>query len=1118
MPKLAVLRLLALAAAPVLLWAPAAGATAAPGPDTTPADPSLARLLRMADIEGDTIVFSYAGDLWAVGAEGGQARRLTTHPGIEQFPKLSPDGTQVAFTADYSGTRQVHVMSITGGEPRQLTFYNDVGPLPPRGGVDNRVLDWTPDGSEILFLPHRLGWGERMGVPYLVPAAGGMERPLGPPEGGGGMFSPDGTKLVYTPIEREFRTWKRHRGGRAQDVWIYDLVANTSEQLTDFRGTDNQPMWIGNTIYFTSDRTGILNLWAYDLATRETRQVTHFTRWDVLWPSAGRDRIVFEAGGWIWRFDPRDSSTVRVPIHLDGDFRDALPRRWAVGDDIESAELSPSGARAVFGARGDVFTVPAKDGEPRNLTRTPGIREHSVSWSPDGQWVAYLSDRTGEYEIYVRRADGSGEERQVTRDGRTWRFAPSWSPDSKLLAFGDRTARLWVVDVATGAATEVDRGVREDITHYRWSPDSRWLVYSRSGENQNQRIVVWSAAERRTYELSDGSTNDTLPVFDPKGRYLYFRSDRDFNLTFSGYEFDFLYTRPNRIYVALLTADTPSPFLPKSDEEPGAAATPAKGTAAEEKEGKKNAKPDAKNGEAASAASPAPVRIDLAGFADRVRAIPGPSGGYGALEATAAGPLYLRMPAEGPATLYLYDLEAREEKSVLAGINGFSLSADGNKLLWSTNDGSFGIADAKPGQDTGKGRLALAKLEVELEPRAEWRQVFVDAWRLMRDWFYDPAMHGLDWPAMRAKYEELLPWVAHRADLDYVLGELGGELNAGHVYVETNNDWQVERRNGALLGAELVADPSGYFRIAKIFPGENWSEEFRSPLTEPGVRAKVGDLVLAIDGVSTKGVDNVYRLLAGKGDRTITLTLNDQPTLDGAHQERIRPITRETNLRYLDWVRSRREMVSRLSGGKIGYIHLPNTGPAGARELYKGFYAQAHEQALILDDRYNGGGFIPFYMIDLLSRPLLSYWARRDQLPFTTPGYYNLGPKAVLMNGYSSSGGDAFPYYFRQRGLGPLIGTRTWGGLIGLSGNPDLMDGGSVNVPTFRFIDPATGAWAVENEGVAPDIEVIDRPELVVAGRDPSLEKAVEVLLAELAKNPPQPLTVPPPPNETGAP
>ncbi len=1062
---------------------------------------NLTRLLRQPDIHGDKIAFVYAGDIWVADARGGDARRLTSDEGVEYFPKFSPDGKWIAFCGEYSGSRQVFVISADGGTPRQLTFYNDVGRIPPRGGIDNRVLDWTPDGKNILFNPHRLPWNDRMPRHYIVPAAGGTETPLAIPEGSAGMYSPDGTKIVYTPIEREFRTWKRYRGGRAQDVWIYDLVSNKAEQITNSEATDNQPMWLGNTIYFASDREGgKLNLYAYDLTTKQTRKLTNHSDYDVLWPSADAKQIVYENGGSIWRFDPATGKSERVPIHVYGDFKGTVPHFTNVRENIESFSVSPTAARALFEARGDIFSVPAKHGEIRNLTQTTGVREMDPVWSPDGKWIAYLSDRNGnEYEIYVRPADGSGEERQVTRGGKAWKFAPIWSPDSKLLAFSDKDRALHILEVSSGAVTDVDRDEYGDITHYRWSPDSRWVAYTKQSPAQFGSIFVWSVPDKKSLRLTSDMTDDAEPVFDPKGRYLYFTSNRDINLTFSAMEFNYVTTDPTRVYVATLSADTPAPLLPQTDEEKAAGEPPAAPAPDEKKEEKKDDK---------KPAATVIVKIDPAGLEQRVRAIPGAPGIYRSLEAVSNGVLYLTGPNARPA-LKLYNLDDRKEETILENVRAYDLSANREKLLVRAGN-NFAIIAPKASQKTDESTLSLDRMESKVDPRAEWAQEFNDAWRILRDWFYDPNMHGLDWNLMRERYGQLVPFVAHRADFDYILGELGGELNAGHVYVESSDDWQVKRIDNGLLGAEIVP-ADGYYRVEHIFPGENWQDALRSPLTEPGVNVKNGDYILAVDGVSTKGVENFYRLMENKANRVVTLLVNAKPDPAGAHEEQVRPVAKETNLRYLDWVQSRRDYVDKASGGRIGYLHLPNTGREGNVELFKNFYPLANKDALIIDDRYNGGGFIPDRMIELLDRQVLNYIVRRNAKPTTTPAYAHVGPKAMLINGYSASGGDALPYYFRKRGLGKLIGTRTWGGLIGISGNPSLMDGGNITAPQFRFLD-TEGVWMVEGVGVPPDIEVVDRPDLVAAGRDPSLEKAVEVLLQELKEKPKKPVVVPAPP------
>jgi len=1059
------------------------------------------RLLRFPDIHGQQIAFVYAGDIYTASAVGGVAQRLTSDKGLELYPKFSPDGLWIAFSAEYSGTRQVWVMPAAGGEPRQLTFYTDVGPMPPRGGTDYRVLDWTPDGKHILVRANRTPYGQRNGVPMLVPFEGGMEQRLGPPETGGGMLSADGKTYVFTPFDREFRTWKRHRGGRAQDVWTYDLENNTSRQLTDFVGTDQQPVWANGRIYWVSDRDFTLNLFAMDADGGNVSKITDFDEFDVLWPSSDRQRIVFENGGYVWLHDPAAGETRRVPIRVRGDRPYTLPAFKNVTAQIESFDISPQGERAVFGARGEMFTAPAKHGEIRNISRTPAAREISVAWSPDGKWISYLSDATGEYEIYVRAQDGSGEPKQVTRDGKVWRFPPVWSPDSKKLAYADSANRLSVVEIDSGRVHEVDttrhtNASFRDLTQYAWSPDSLWLAYTKVNESYNSSIWVYSLRDKSASQLTPDTTNEQSPAFDPEGRYLYFTSTRDWNLVFSAYEFNYLYNDATRIFGATLAADGPALNRPRSDE----------AAVGESSEGDKDAdKKDKKGGSE-------PLRFDLEGFNERVTALEVSAGNYVGLIANEGGLFFVSTSPNGGELRY-YELEKREGKKVLENITGYALSADGKKLLWRQRD-KFGIADAKPEVDAGKTALSLERLEMRVDPQVEWSQMYVDAWRILRDWFWDPGHHGQDWEVIRDRYAPLVDHVAHRADLDYIFGEIGGELNAGHIYVNSSPDMpEVERHPGGMLGAVIERDESGYFRISHIFPGENWHDYYRSPLTEAGVNAAEGDFILAVDGVSTLGVDNFYRLLENKGERVVQLTLNGRPAERGARVEHVKTVSSEVNLRYLDWVTENRRRVHELSDGRIGYIHVPNTAVEGNRELFKGMLAEARRDALIIDDRYNGGGFIPDRMIELLARTPLNYWVWRGFEPQPRPLLSHSGPKAMLINGLASSGGDALPYYFRKLGLGPLIGTRTWGGLIGISGNPSLADGGSIIPATFRFLD-AEGHWAVENEGVAPDIEVIDRPEAIAAGRDPSLEKAVEVLLEELRNNPPRQIQTPPAPSD----
>ena len=1055
------------------------------------AAPAETRLLRFPHIHGNTVVFTYAGDLYTASLDGGRATRLTSHEGLEIFARFSPDGRWIAFSGEYAGTRQVYLIPSTGGEPRQLTFYPDVGPMPPRGGYDHLVLDWTPDGRKILVRANRTPFGERVGRYYLVdPFEGGLERPLEIPEGASGAtFDPTGTKLAYNVKSREWRHWKRYQGGRQQDVWLYDLEAHASQRITDYPGTDNFPLWVGDDVFFVSDRGAgrKLNLWRHDTATGEAVQVTAHDEFDVLWPSRGEGGIVYQNGGWIWHLDPATGESRRLSITVPGDRPHTTPRWLNAKDRIESFDLAPSGKRVVFGARGELFTVPAEHGNTRNLSRTPAARERDVAWSPDGRRVAYLSDATGAYELYVRDAAGAGEPRQLTRDGESWIYAPRWSPDSRWIAWSDQRNRLRAVDVESGRIREIDAATTGRLDDFAWAPDSRWVAYTKRSANTMSAVWLYSFDDDAATPVTGDMTDEGDPAFDPAGRFLYFVSARDFDFGDEGFD--------ARIFAATLQRDDPHPFPPRSDEEP--AATPAgmaagSGTAG----GAGGAGAAGRGGEsgadASSSSSPRlPLRIDLDGLGDRVVALPGvPPGRYGGLTGTDKGLLYL-----SGGTLHLYELEAREAKPVLEGIRGYAVTPDRSKLLYTTGE-EYGIVSVAPGQKTGDG-LDLSGMEMRVDPRVEWTQVYHDAWLIMRDWFYDPDLHGVDWSAMYDRYRPLVDHVAHRADLDFILAELIAEMNVGHAYVNSSPEMPgPERVDVGLLGAEL--EPAGdRYRIATIFPGENWHEEFRSPLTEPGVSVREGDYLLAIDGEPVTTADNPYRFLVNKADRIVRVTVSGRADGRNARTYDVRPVSSELGLRYQAWVARNAALVDSLSGGRIGYIHLPNTAVPGHRELYEGFRPLHTKEALVIDDRYNGGGFIPEEMALMLGRPLLNYWARRNVDMYSQPVVVHTGPKAVLINGQSSSGGDAFPFYFRRLGLGPLIGERTWGGLVGISGNPDFVDGGSIAVPVFAFIDEE-GEWAVEGEGVSPDIEVLDRPEQIARGQEPIIETAVEYLLREL--------------------
>lgn len=1055
------------------------------------------RLMRYPDINKNLIAFVYAGDIWTVDANGGDAKRLTSHKGLELFPKISPDGKWIAFSAEYSGSRQVYVMPSTGGTPKQLTYYNSVGMMPPRGGFDNAILDWNPDSKSILVRMNRTPFGERNGTYYQVSIEGGLEQPLQIPEGGFGVFSPDAKKMCFAPISREFRTWKRYKGGRAADLWIYDLEKDQSERITSFVGSDQIPSWYKNAIYFASDRDLKLNIYKYDLATKEISQLTHHKTFDVMWPSGENGQIAYENGGQLFKLNLETGKEERVVVNISFDNPNTLPYYKNVKDFINGAAVSPSGKRALFDARGDIFSVPAKNGVSINLTQTQGVRETAPSWSPNGKYISYYSDATGEYEIYLLENKKGAKARQLTFGSSAWMYEPIWSPNSKYLLFFDRSLKLKYLDVESGELKEVDVADRNEITDFSFSPDSKWIAYGKDDSNGQGAIWVHQLASGKNYRLTDSSFSDFNPVFSKDGNFIFFLSNRDFNLDFSSFEFDYLYNNATRIFALSLQADGPKLMALKNDvEEVKEETQPAE---SKKKSKKEEAEPEAKPS----------VAIDFEGIEKRISAFPLPSGNYYNLEAVEGGILYV---SEG--ALHHYLIEKEEDEVIFNSISDYTATGDGSKIMYRKGS-TYGITDFSAGQQVGVGELSLDDLDMKIDPKKEWKQIYTDGWRIFRDFYYVANMNGVDWKQIKANYNQLLPYVSHRADLDYILGEIIAESNTGHCYVNYGDFERVKPIETGLLGAKLSLDKaSGKYIISKIYPGENWTANRRSPLTEQGVYVKEGDYLLSINGHELSADVNPYLYLEDQVGKRVEITVNSQADFEGAKTYTIKPIDSELELMYLNWVKERRAMVDSLSGGKIGYIHVPNTAIEGNRELNRGMYAYHNKQALIIDDRYNGGGFIPDQMADLLDRKVLSYWHRRGLAPSQTPGVAHDGPKAMLINSYSSSGGDALPYYFRKKGLGKLIGTRTWGGLVGMSGNAGLVDGGYIAVPRFGIFDE-NEKWIIEGIGVYPDIEVYDQSHLVANGEDPSIQKAVEVLLKELEQKPAKQISDPADPDRS---
>lgn len=1109
------------------------------------------RLMRFPDISKDQIAFSYGGDLWLVSRQGGIARRITAHPGLELFPKFSPDGKWLAFTGQYDGNFNVYVMPAEGADPKQLTFWPDVVQVPERMGPNNEVITWLPDSKRILFLSRHDTFNDWFGRLWTVGIEGGLPERLPIDKGGLTSFSPDGTQIAYNRIFRNFRTWKREKGGMAEGIWIYDFKRSASERISDYQGLDTSPMWRGDTIYFTSDRgpDQRMNLYAYDIRSKLIRQLTQFTDYDINWPSLGPDAIVFENGGFLYLFDLKTEKAQKLTIDLPGD-RDLARKRWDnVSKWVTDFDISPEGKRVVFTARGDVFTVPAKEGSIRNLTRTPGIRERNATWSPDGTWIAYLSDRTGEYELYILPQDGLGQETRVTTDGKVFRMAPVWSPDSKKLAYADKDLKLWYVDINAKKPTLVDQAKYGEITRYSWSPDSQWIAYDKPAENERSVIYLYSLADGKITPLTDSFTDSAAPVFDDSGKYLYFLSNRDYNEVLGVYDFEFSNPKAARVYVVTLRADLPSPFAPRSDEETAKKAESAATTAKEEKaEGKgkgKKRKEEKGKEEKGKEETPEPFRIDLAGIRERIVALPMPPANLRSLAAgkemvyyTAAPIFGLSGPLPGETfAILVFDMKERKESVLISGAAQFALSFDGKKLLYAAPKGPiaedeeggggarvYGIIDAAPPQGgphkVGEGELNLTGMRAEIDPRAEWKQMFKEVWRQERDYFFEPSMNGVDWKKEHDRYAPLVEHVASRYDLTYVLGEMIGELSNSHTYTGGGDYPDLKPVNEGMLGVDFDADNAhGLYRFKKIYPGENWDPALRAPLTEPGVDVKAGDDLLAVNGRALRVPRDPYELFVNTAGENVTLTVNSKPSEEGARNIVVKPIESEFHLRELDWITTNRRKVEDATGGRVGYIYLPDMSAAGLNEFVKQFFPQIRKEGLIIDVRYNGGGFVDQLIFGRLRRVLAGMEAARNWTPGTIPEVVFHGYMACVTNEYAASDGDYFSYFFKQYHLGPLIGMRTWGGVRGIRGYIPLMDGGYITRPEFSLYS-LSSQWVIENRGVEPDIVVDNRPEEVMAGRDPQLEKAIELVMKEIQEHPmklpPRPPDLPAYPTKPG--
>jgi tricorn protease len=1068
------------------------------------------RLLRFPATNGRQIVFSYADQLYTVGMDGGLARRLTNGPGYAVFPRFSPDGGELAFTAQYDGNTEVYLMPADGGTPRRLTYTATLArdDLGDRMGPNNIVMAWKNTSREIIFRSRMRSFNPFTGQLYSVGTDGDLPRQLPVPRGGFASLSPDDTKMAYNRVFREFRTWKDYRGGMADDIWIYDFKTGAIENITNNPAQDIIPMWApNNRIYFLSDRDKRLNLYSYDLATKETAQHTHFTDFDIKFPSLGGGVIVFEEAGYIWALDIRASSVRRVPIVVRDDFvtsRDALVN---VSKFVETAAPSPDGRRVVVTARGNTFTVPAKEGATRNLSRKAGVHERDAAWSPDGRWIAYDSDESGENELYVRAQDGSGDPVQVTRGADTYYYRALWSPDSKKLLWADRLQRLRYVTVETKEVTLVDTATAFEIRQYAWSPDSQWIAWSRPEDQSLAKVWLYSLASGRKFEATDGWYAATEPAFSDDGKFLLFASKRDFKPLLSDIEFEHVYKNLERVYLVALSKDTDSPFKPVSDEVEIAAAPKPEDKAAEGKDAKKDALPKA-----------AVVKVDEDGIRERLIGLPVKAANYTSIRAVGGKVYYLReegsVLAEGippppkDKTLLVYNLKERKETE-LGQVTAYEITADGKRMLVRTGK-EFALIDLPVAKLEVKDKLSLDGLEMHLDRHAEWAQIYNECWRQMRDFFFSPTMNGVDWPAMRAKYAPLVLCAQTRYDLTYVVGELIGEAHNSHTYIGDGDRPLAPRFAMGLLGAELSRDPaSRAYRIDRIIRGENWQDATRSPLTEIGVSVAEGDYILAVDGRPVRDLSNIYSALVGTAGKQVVLRVNSKPAEDGARSVTVVPIADEGPLYYESWVRHNTEYVSQMTDGRVGYIHIPDMSVEGLGDFAKHFYPQLTKRALIIDERGNGGGNVSPMIIERLARELVMVEKARNGSPRTNPRDMQLGPKVVLMDEFSASDGDLFAYRFKVDGLGKLIGKRTWGGVVGFREGLPIVDGGYLYKPEFAPYSRDGRDWPVEGYGVDPDIVVDNDPAKEFAGVDQQLDRAIEEILLELKTGGTQ---LPPPP------
>ena len=1094
-------------------------------PLSAAADPSITdtRLLSEPAISADRIAFIYANDLWTCDLDGKNVRRLTSDVGVESSPAFSADGRWIAFSAQYEGNTDVYVVGADGGVPKRLTWHpgNDV------------AVGFTPDSKSVLFTSPRNVYTARYTQLFTVPVDGGAEELLPIPHSDRAVYSPDGKRIAYNPLGPRFLQWKRYRGGTVSQVWLYDTATHAIEKVPQpaSRVNDAGPMWLGDSVYFRSDREGEFNLWSYDTKSKALKRLTSHTDFPVLNASSGAGKIVYEQAGYLHLFDPASGSARKLTIGVAADLPETRPRFAKETKDrkyIRDFSISPTGVRVAMDFRGEIITIPAEKGDVRNLTNSPGVHERSPIWSPDGRSIAYFTDDSGEYALWIESQNGKGEPKKFKLAGAGFYEFPAWSPDSRKIAFVDNSRTLYWLDTGSGAMKKVASDYFYGpikYLHPAWSPDSKWIAYAINNPAYVNRVYAYSLEQEKAFPVTDGLSDASEPVFDRSGKYLYFLASTDagpVNNWFSLETNDLKITRS--IWLAVLDKSLPNPLVKESDEEKGAAPADEskekkKETADDEKETKKGNgdKTDVKSDEKPKKAEAvAPTRIDFDGIAYRIIDLPVPVAEISNLQAGPEGQVFFLRTSDEKNALQRFDLKDRKTETMLPDVDNYEISSDGKKVVYVAKD-EWAVAGTSGKKiDTSEAKsLKTAAIEVKVDPRAEWKEMFEDAWRINRDYFYDPNMHGVDWKAMRARYAQFLPDIAVRQDLNRVLRWMLSELTVGHSYITNNGDTtETKSVPGGLLGADYEID-NGRYRFRKVYGGLNWNPKLRSPLTEPGVNVKAGEYLLAVGGKDVKPPANLYSFFENTSGKLIEITVGPNADGKGSRTVSVVPVESELALRNRDWVEGNLRKVDAATGGRVAYVYVPNTSTAGYAYFKRYFYPQAYKDAVILDERFNGGGSLADYYIDMVSKKLIAYWAMRYGPDMKTPSASIQGPRVLIQDESAGSGGDLLPWMWRKFEVGPIVGTRTWGGLVGILGYPELMDGGAITAPNLAFYDPDKG-WAVENEGVAPDIEVEMTPADVIAGRDPQLERAIAIVMDGLKKNPPVQAKRPAYPNKTG--